>query len=97
MRGYFLSMAERVYGDATGKTAYRGAVTLARWILGTRPTELHPRHLQREVRLPGLRTAEQIQEAAAVLVTAGWLRPPTSQNRFGPRPRLLYSVNPQLA
>jgi hypothetical protein len=97
MRGYFLSMAERVYGESTGKTAYRDAATLARWILRTRPMELHPRHLQREVHLPGLRTAGQIQEAAAILVTAGWLRPPTRQNRFGPRPRLLYSVNPQLA
>jgi hypothetical protein len=67
---------------------------LAYWILGTRPKEVHIRYLQREVRLPGLRTAEQIREAADLIVAAGWLRPPALNTRYGPQARLSYPVNP---
>jgi hypothetical protein len=54
---YFMAMAERVYGDIPATMRDRNAATLARWIFGTRPQEVHIRHLQRVVRLPGLRTA----------------------------------------
>jgi hypothetical protein len=54
------------------------------------------RHLQREVWLPGLRTAEQIREAAEVLVEADWLREPTPGIAFGQRGRIAYAVNPRL-
>src|SRR5206468_624867 len=74
---YFLPMTERVYGDAAATERERGAATLARWIVAERPAELHVRHLQRDVRLPGLRTAEQIRVAADALVEADWFRPPT--------------------
>jgi len=43
---------------------------LAHWIFRERPTELHVRRLQREEQLPGLRSAEQIRDAAEVLVEA---------------------------
>ena len=76
MADYFLPMAERVYGDAAATERERGAATLARWIAKDRPAELHVRHLQRAVRLPGLGTAEQIRGAADALVEADWLRPP---------------------
>jgi hypothetical protein len=76
---YFMPMAERVYGDAAASERERAAATLARWIVGTHPAELHVRHLQRDVRLPGLRTAEQIRAAAGVLVEADWLRDPAAQ------------------
>jgi hypothetical protein len=92
---YFLAMAARVYGEVT-PLAHRNAAILARWILEARPKELHIRHLQREGRLPGLSKAGQIHEAAGVLVTAGWLRPPVPNTCFGPRVRIAYSVNPQL-
>jgi hypothetical protein len=46
----------------------RTAATLARWIFDERPTEIHVRHLQRTVRLPGLRTAGLIKKAANELV-----------------------------
>ena len=74
----------------------RGAATLARWIFGQRPQEVHVRRLQREVRLSGLRSAEQIRAAADALVEADWLRPPTPGNEFGQRGRVAYSVNLRL-
>ena len=67
-------MAERVYDDAAASERERAAAVLARWVFTTHPAELHVRYLQREVRSPGLCTAEQIREAASVLVEADWLR-----------------------
>jgi hypothetical protein len=93
---YFMAMAERVYGNVAATTRACGAATLTRWILGTRPQELHIRHLQREVWLPGLRTAGQIRAAAEILVASGWLYPPVANTRFGPRARLAYFLNPRL-
>jgi hypothetical protein len=93
---YFAPMSERVYGDVATSERERGAATLARWIVAKRPAELHVRHLQREVRLPGLRTAEQIRAAADALVEADWLRPPAPGGEFGQRGRVAYAVNPRL-
>ena len=73
---YFMPMAERVFGDAGASDVERNAATLARWIIKERPHEVHVRRMQREVRLPGLRSAEQIKAAAKVLVDADWLRAP---------------------
>jgi hypothetical protein len=75
-------MAERVSGDAA-------ATEVA-------PREVHVRLLQRDVRLPGLRTAEQIKKAADALVEADWLRPPAKTVFGQPRSRVVYSVNPTL-
>jgi hypothetical protein len=94
MADYFLPMAERVYGDAAATKQERGAATLARWIVAERTSEVHVRRLQREVRLPGLRTADQIRAAAEVLVEADWLRPPAAGTEFGHRGKIAYSVNP---
>ncbi len=93
---YFIATAEQVYGDAAVTNRDRNAAVLARWILKTRPREVHIRQLQREVRLPGLRTAGQIREAADLLVAAGWLNPPAPNMQFGPRLRLSYLVNPRV-
>ena len=92
----FMEMAERVYGDTGGSLIDREAATLARWMLGTRSAEVHVRHLQRKVRLPGLHTAAQIRGAADRLVALNWLYPPPPSSRFGPRTRLTYPVNPRL-
>jgi hypothetical protein len=94
---YFMPMAERVFGDAGATEVERTAATLARWIIKQRPNEVYVRHLQREVRLPGLRTAEQIKKAANALVEADWLRPPAIQTAFGQfRNKVAYPVNPKL-
>ena len=56
------------YGTTAATARERNAATLARWILPTRAAEVHIRHLQRHVRLAGLRNAAQIREAAGRLV-----------------------------
>jgi hypothetical protein len=89
---YFLPMAARVYGDAAIPQAERNAATLARWIIKTKPREVHIRSLQRDVRLPGLRDAESIKAACAVLVEADWLR--KAETAAFPKPRVAYPVNP---
>jgi hypothetical protein len=94
---YFMSMAERVYGDAAATPEDRNAATLARWIERERPGEVHVRHVQREIRLPGLRTADEIHAAATVLVEAGWLATPVSGTEFRQRGRVAYTVNPPLS
>jgi hypothetical protein len=92
---YLMPMAERVYGDAAARTEDRNAATLARWLIKNHPTEVHVRHLQREVRLPDVGTAEAIHAAARVLVEAGWLLPPETSGVPG-RPKAAYRVNPRL-
>jgi hypothetical protein len=95
--GYFMPMAERVFGDAGATETERMAATLSRWIIETRPREVHVRQLQCEVRLPGLRSAEQIKRGADALVEADWLRPPVPIKGFGRgRTPVVYAVNPQL-
>jgi hypothetical protein len=96
MQEYFVPMAARVYGEHAVTTRDLNAAVLVRWILRARPREMHVRHLQREVRLLGLRTAGEIEQAAAALVAHGWLLPPVPGVGFGPRPRRAYRVNPLL-
>jgi hypothetical protein len=93
---YFMPMAERVYGDAGATEVERNAATLSRWILKERPEEVHVRTLVRNVRLPGLRSAEQIKKAADLLVEADWLRAPAKTVFGQPRSRVAYPVNPRL-
>ena len=52
------------------------------------------RNLLREVRLPGLTTAEKIHAAAKVLVEADWLRDPPKGD--GHRGRAAYAISPQV-
>jgi hypothetical protein len=91
---YFLPMAERVYGDAAATELERNAATLARWIVKEHPPEVHVRHLERVVRLPGLRTAETIKKAANALVDAGWLR--AQPVGFGVDRKVSYLINPRI-
>ena len=91
---YFMPMAERVYGDAAASKAERNAATLARWISKARPIEVHVRRVLRVVRLPGLKAAEDIHEAARVLIEADWLGDPPVN--AGKRPRMAYPVNPKV-
>jgi hypothetical protein len=93
---YFMLMAERVFGDAGATEAERGAATLSRWIFRERPQEVHVRTLLREVRLPGLRTAEQVKAAADLLVDADWLRAPAKTVFGQPRSRVAYLANPRI-
>ena len=97
MRDYFVPMAERTYGDAASTEAERNASMLAAWIKRERPDEVHVRHLQRTIRLPGLRTAADIHAAAELLVDADWLSAPPKVTEYGPgRSRVAYAVNRRL-
>jgi hypothetical protein len=96
VEGYFMPMAERVFGDAGASDVERSAATLARWIFKEKPSEVHVRTLLREVRLPGLRSAEQIKKTAELLVEADWLRAPAKTVFGQPRSRIAYPVNPKL-
>ena len=92
---YFMPMAARVYGDAASSETDRNATTLAKWIVKENAKEVYVRHLQREVRLPGLKAADDIHEAAHALIEADWLRqPPTGTKRN--RARMAYPVNPKV-
>ncbi len=93
VRDYFMPTAERVYGDAATAPVDRNAATLARWIIKSRPAEVHVRHVQRRVRLSGLGDAEAIHAACRELVAAGWLIPPASSGSAG-RPKAAYPINP---
>lgn len=95
VEGYVLPMAERVYGDAAQSPESRNATTLARWIRKECPREVHIRHLQREVRLPGLASADAIRKACDALVEARWLTPPLPSGGSG-RNRVAYRVRPEL-
>lgn len=92
---YAMPMAERVFGDAARSENDQKAATLARWIIKTRPTEIHVTQLKREVRLPGLFEAKSIHAACAVLVDADWLREPPP-GKFQQRAKVAYAVNPRL-
>jgi hypothetical protein len=93
---YILPMAERTFGDAACPAVDRNAATLARWIAREPPSEVHVRHLQREVWLPGLGTADAIHAACRVLVEAGWLKEPRGGDAFQQRRRAAYPVSPRL-
>jgi Protein of unknown function (DUF3987)/Primase C terminal 2 (PriCT-2) len=93
---YYVPMAERVYGDAAATDRERNATTMARWICAEHPAEVHVRHLQRDVRLPGLRSASDIRAAAEVLVDADWLAHPAPGTDFGTRGRIAYPTNPRI-
>ena len=68
--------------------------SMAKWIVREKAIEVHVRHLQRVVRLHGLKTAEYIHDAVQALIAADWLRdPPTIA---GKRPRMAYPVNPKV-
>ena len=90
---YFIPMARRVYGDAETLGLERNAAAIAGWIIETGATEVHIRHMQRKVRLPGLRLAEDIRAALDFLVDSDWLVAPPRGGQQG-RPRVAYKVNP---
>jgi hypothetical protein len=98
---YTLPMAARVYGDAAADVPQRNAAMLARWIAERRhpakerPTEVHVRTMQRQTKLPGLHSADDIHAACKELVEARWLLPGTRPGG-NQRLRAAYPINPAL-
>lgn len=94
--GYFLPMAERVFGDAVATERERHAAALARWIARTRPAKVNERALRETDRPPGLpRNSAAIKGACAELVEARWLVAPPAAGGPG-RPAGDHLVNPAL-
>jgi hypothetical protein len=85
----------RTYGDAACTDLDRNTATLARWIKKERPDAVHVREMQRNVRLPGLTTADTIHDGCKALIEAGWLGQP-APGGFQHKPRAVYPVSPRL-
>ena len=98
MDGYFLPMAERVFGDAALSPAQRGAKVMLEWILRSPgQAEINLRDVRNSARLPGLSAADDMKAAVAVLLDEGILAPkPAAAPGHGGRPRSDYLVNPRL-
>jgi len=92
---YFKPMAERVYGDAALPPQEKSAAMLARRILKNREPVINAGTIRRYWKLPGLRDADAVKSALAVLVEAGWLAPAFHEGVKG-APKLDYHVNSEL-
>jgi hypothetical protein len=91
MDGYFIPMAERVYGDAAIPTADRVAMVLARHLRKTGASKFNARTTRREIG-GVLRDASAMKAACDTLVDDGLIRPDPKQAPTG-RPALNFEVN----
>jgi hypothetical protein len=91
MDGYFIPMAERVYGDAAIPTAERVAMVLARRLRKTGASTFNARTTRREIG-GVLREASAMKAACDTLVDAGLIRPDPKHASTG-RPPLSFEVN----
>ena len=96
MDGYFLPMAERVYGDASTSAAERGAAILALYFKRNRPREFNASSTRRKIGGP-IKASSAMQAACDILVEEGLIRP--AFTRMGDTPgrhAKNYEVNPLL-
>jgi hypothetical protein len=95
VEGYLKPMHARVYGDAAAPVAERHATILARWIIATGAERINTREIRRSAGLPGLRDANSVEAAVAVLDEAGWFIG-AGDPAPGGRPRKDFAINPRL-
>jgi hypothetical protein len=94
MEGYFLPMAERVFGDAAIPDAERQAMTLARHLRRESRERFNARDLRRTIG-GGLRDAPKMKAACEALVEAGLIRPAfTRSGASAGRAAQNFEVNP---
>jgi hypothetical protein len=93
---YAMPMAERTYSDAACPETDANTMRLAHWIKKERPSSIHVRDMQRNVRLAGLRDAKAIHAACAALIEAGWLGRPSAATAYQQRGTKAYPVSPRL-
>ena len=92
--GYFVPMAERVYGDAAIPVSERGAMVLARYLRKAGLVEFNAREARREIG-GRLREAPAMEAACRQLVEAGLIRPRfTRAGERGGRKAANYEVHP---
>jgi hypothetical protein len=87
------TMAERVFGDAAIPMAERSAMALARHLKRNGLKTFNARNVRRELG-GALREAKAMDEACAVLVEAGLIRPEGKQALGAGRKPKNYEVNP---
>jgi hypothetical protein len=93
MDGYFIPMAERVYGDAAIPAMDRAAMVLARHLRKSGFSKFNARNVRREIG-GMLRDACTMRAACTALVEAGLIRPDPKQPGAGRTP-LNFEVNTQ--
>lgn len=96
LRGYFIPMARRAFGEAALPQADRDAVTLARHIFSREPPPavVNARDLRHADVLP-TREADRYDAALRELEAAGWLRPAPKAPGPG-RARKDWQLNPDI-
>jgi hypothetical protein len=94
--GYFIPMAQRVFGEAAIPQEDQLAMELARWIARTKPALFNARETRRRIR-GALSESKVMHQACEVLTTACWIRPvrKSSENSAGRTPSN-FEVNPLL-
>ncbi|MEN2748212.1 DUF3987 domain-containing protein [Sphingomonas sp. T9W2] len=87
--------ARRVFGDAALAPVEKHAAALARFIVAGRLERINARDIQRNAKLPTLKTAQDVEGATEALTDAGWLREAPTRSGSAPgRQRRDYLVNP---
>jgi hypothetical protein len=94
LEGYFIPMAERVFGDAAIPAAERNTMTLARYLRAHRITTFNAKTLRRDIGST-LREAAAMDAACNILVDAGLIRArPERAGSTSGRQAKNYEVNP---
>lgn len=92
--GYFIPMAERVFGDASIPVTERGAMILIRYVKRNGLVSFNARDVRREIG-GELREATAMEAACAVLVEAGLIKGhPSRAGEIKGRTAKNYDVNP---
>ncbi|MBO0904051.1 DUF3987 domain-containing protein [Jiella sonneratiae] len=98
---YLKPMQRRVWQHATETQERKNARHVAEWIVENKPERVNLSQLRREAGIPGMTSrsrAEEMEEAANMLITLNWLYPITQDRRGtkGGRPSKDYGINPRL-
>jgi hypothetical protein len=94
--GYFIPMAERVFGDASIPARERAAMVVARHLRRQKIASFNARELRRQIG-GAVREAAAMDAACAVLIEAGLIRAKSSRSgEAGGRPARNYEVNPRV-
>jgi hypothetical protein len=91
--GYFVPMAERVYGDAAIPVSERGAMALARYLRKAGLVQFNARVVRRDIG-GMLREPPSMDSACNVLAEAGLIRPKPSRTAGAGRKPKDFDVNP---
>ena len=88
----------RVFAEASLPQVHRDAMTVARWLLKTRPrpTIINARELRRQAGFPGPKDVKLLDAALEFLAEARWLKQETKPQEGPGRRRKDFDVNPRI-